>query len=79
MHIIPSVSTQTLMHMHYVSRGGGGHGYVDQLKKLPSKLCIMKDVLTYSLGNRGNKCTATSVNIFIARNTYEAYFEQIGL
>ena len=32
---------------------------------------------------RGNKCTATSVNMFIARNTYEvailAYFEQIGL
>ena len=40
----------------------------------------MKNVLTYSLGN---KCTATSVNIFIARNTYEvailAYFEQTGL
>ena len=53
MHIIPSVSTQTLMHMHYVSRGGGGgHGYVDQFLKLPSKWCILKDVLTYSLGNR---------------------------
>ena len=34
-------------------------------------------------GWRGNKCTATSVNMFIARNIYEvailAYFEQIGL
>ena len=32
---------------------------------------------------RGNKCTATSVNMFIARNIYEvailAYCEQIGL
>ena len=42
MHITPSVSTQTLMHIYYV----------DQLKKLPSKWCILKDVLTYSLGNR---------------------------
>ena len=50
MHIIPSVSTQTLMHMHYVSRGGPG--YVDQFLKLPSKWCILKDVLTYFLGNR---------------------------
>ena len=32
---------------------------------------------------RGNKCTATSINMFIPRNTYEvtilAYFKQIGL
>ena len=31
---------------------------------------------------RRNKCTATSINMFIARNTYEvailAYFKQIG-
>ena len=52
MHIIPSVSTQTLMHIHYVSRGGGGHGYVDQFLKLPSKWCILNGVLTYSLKNR---------------------------
>ena len=24
--------------MHYVSRGGGGHGYVDQLKKITFKI-----------------------------------------
>jgi 5-formyltetrahydrofolate cyclo-ligase len=33
-------------------RVGEGHGYVDQFLKLPSKWCILKDVLTYSLGNR---------------------------
>ena len=48
--ILYPVCQHILMHIHYVSRGR--HGYVDQLKKLPSKWCIPKDVLTYSLGNR---------------------------
>ena len=52
--------------------GGGGHRYVDQLKKLPSKWCILKDVLTYFLGNREEtNAQLQSVNLFIARNTYE--------
>ena len=62
-----------------------GHGDIDQFLKLPSKWCILKDVLTYSLGNREetNANANTSVNMFIARNTYEvailAYFVQNGL
>ena len=47
MHIIPSVATD--INTLYES---GGHGYVDQFFKLPTKWCILKDVLTYSLRNR---------------------------
>ncbi|KAK2154130.1 hypothetical protein NP493_2216g00008 [Ridgeia piscesae] len=39
MHSMPSVSTHTLIHIHNASN----------LFKLPSKWCILKCVLTYSL------------------------------
>ena len=36
------------MMQHYVDLG---HGHLELLLKLPSKWCILKGVLTYSLGN----------------------------
>ena len=78
MHIIPSVSTQTLMRIHYVN------GHVDQFKEITFKMVHSEGCSNLFPGKyTGNKCTATSVNMFIARNTYEvtilAYVEQIGL
>ena len=49
MHIIPSVSTHTLMHIHCVSRGAWLHR---SIFKITFKMVHFKDVLTYSLGNR---------------------------
>ena len=68
------------MHIHYVSRGAWLHR---SIFKLPSKWCIRKDVLTYSLGNREDK---TQMHSYKCKHVYRknevailAYFEQIGL
>ena len=69
------------MHIHCVSRGAWLHRTIF---KITFKMVHFEGCFNLVPGKqRGNKCTATSVNMFIARNTYEvailAYVVQNGL